>query len=43
VLDGQMLENEGTAARSGQGRMSRYSAISQSVTVPMKRSHSSRL
>ena len=31
------------AIERGHGRMSRYSLTSQSVTVPMKRSHSSRL
>ena len=40
---GRWLRAKLRARRRGHGRMSRYSLTSQSVTVPMNRSHSSRL
>ena len=47
ILVRMMLEDEGASERGvrcgSHGRMSRYSLRSHSLTVPMKRSHSSRL
>ena len=42
TVGGWLRANLGAEMR-GHGRMSRYSLTSQSVTVPMNRSHSSRL